>query len=255
MLRIAYPIFPDAAIDYAWWVGFMGVVAIIYGGFNAMAQADLKKLIAYSSVSHMGFVLLGIAAGTTEGYSGALFQMVSHGFISAALFLIAGVIYDRTHDRLIENYSGLAEKMPYFTAVTVFFFFASLGLPGLSGFMGELLVFLGAFQSSSVSGQLPQWMAVVATFGLVLSAAYYLWTLQRMFYGKFALRDVGWKDKLTELTRREWAMFIPLAVLVLLLGVFPHLLLDLINSSVNQLKVLVMENGRTIIQSVNAGGS
>ena len=255
LLRIAYPIFPDAAIDYAWWVGFMGVVAIIYGGFNAMAQADLKKLIAYSSVSHMGFVLLGIAAGTTEGYSGALFQMVSHGFISAALFLIAGVIYDRTHDRLIDNYSGLAEKMPYFTAVTVFFFFASLGLPGLSGFMGELLVFLGAFQSSSVSGQLPQWMAVVATFGLVLSAAYYLWTLQRMFYGKFALRDVAWKDSLTELTRREWAMFIPLAVLVLLLGVFPHLLLDLINGSVNQLKVLVMENGRTIIQSVNSGGS
>ncbi|WP_339815939.1 NADH-quinone oxidoreductase subunit M [uncultured Imperialibacter sp.] len=255
LLRIAYPIFPEAALDYSWWVGFLGVVAIIYGGFNAMAQSDLKKLIAYSSVSHMGFVLLGIAAGTTEGYSGAVFQMVSHGFISAALFLIAGVLYDRTHDRMIENYSGLAEKMPYFTAVTVFFFFASLGLPGLSGFIGELLVFLGAFQSSSINGQVPQWMAVLATFGLVLSAAYYLWTLQRMFYGRLALREVGWKDMLTELTNREWLMFIPLIFIVLLLGIFPHFLLDLMNGSINQLKELVFENGNTIIQSLNSEGS
>ncbi|CAD5272888.1 NADH-quinone oxidoreductase subunit M [Imperialibacter sp. EC-SDR9] len=255
LLRTAYPIFPEAALDYSWWVGFLGVIAIIYGGFNAMAQSDLKKLIAYSSVSHMGFVLLGIAAGTTEGYAGAVFQMVSHGFISAALFLIAGVLYDRTHDRMIENYSGLAEKMPYFTAVTVFFFFASLGLPGLSGFIGELLVFLGAFQSSSINGQVPQWMAVLATFGLVLSAAYYLWTLQRMFYGRLALREVAWKDMLTELTNREWLMFIPLIFIVLLLGIFPHFLLDLMNGSINQLKELVFENGNTIIQSLNSEGS
>jgi NADH-quinone oxidoreductase subunit M len=255
LLRIAYPVFPEAALDYSWWVGFLGVIAIIYGGFNAMAQSDLKKLIAYSSVSHMGFVLLGIAAGTTEGYSGAVFQMVSHGFISAALFLIAGVLYDRTHDRMIENYSGLAEKMPYFTVVTVFFFFASLGLPGLSGFIGELLVFLGAFQSSSINGQVPQWMGVLATFGLVLSAAYYLWTLQRMFYGRLALREVAWKDMLTELTNREWLMFIPLIFIVLLLGIFPHFLLDLMNGSINQLKELVFENGNTIIQSLKSEGS
>jgi NADH-quinone oxidoreductase subunit M len=255
LLRIAYPIFPEAALSYAWLVGFLGVIAIIYGGFNAMAQSDLKKLIAYSSVSHMGLVLLGIAAGTTEGYSGAMFQMVSHGFISAALFLIAGVIYDRTHDRMIENYSGLADKMPYFTAVTVFFFFASLGLPGLSGFVGELLVFLGAFQSSSVNGLIPQWMGVVATLGLVLSTAYYLWTLQRMFYGRLALREVAWKDMLTELTGREWLMFIPLGILVLLLGIFPHLLLDMMNGSVNQLKELVFEHGNAIIQSINSTGS
>ncbi len=255
ILRIAYPIFPEAAIGYSWWVGCLGVVAIIYGGFNAMAQADLKKLIAYSSVSHMGFVLLGIAAGTTEGYTGAVFQMVSHGFISAALFLIAGVLYDRTHDRMIENYSGLAEKMPYFTVVTVFFFFASLGLPGLSGFIGELLVFLGAFQSSAVTGQIPQWMAIVATFGLVLSAAYYLWTLQRMFYGKFALRDAAWKNALTELNSREWLMFLPLIILVLLLGIFPHLLLDLMNQSMNQLKDLVWENSQTIMSTFNSGAN
>ncbi len=253
LMRIAYPIFPEAAMDFAWWIGFFGVVAIIYGGFNALAQSDLKKLIAYSSVSHMGFVLLGLAAGTSEGYSGALYQMVSHGFISAALFLIAGVIYDRTHDRIIENYSGLAEKLPYFTAITVFFFFASLGLPGLSGFIGEILVFLGAFQSSAVNGLLPQWMAIAATFGLFLSAAYYLWTLQRMFYGKLALRRIEWNESLVDLNKREWLMFVPLVILVLLLGIFPNLLLDISNSTLNQLKDLVWEQGNSIRQSLTSG--
>lgn len=250
LLRIAYPIFPEAAMDFAWWIGFFGVLAIIYGGFNALAQSDLKKLIAYSSISHMGFVLLGLAAGTTEGYSGALYQMVSHGFISAALFLIAGVIYDRTHDRMIENYSGLASRLPYFTAITAFFFFASLGLPGLSGFIGEVLVLLGAFQSSSVNNFIPQWMAVAATFGLLLSAAYYLWTLQRMYYGKLALRKAEWMGALTDLTKREWLMFIPLVVMVLLLGIFPNLLLDISNGSLNQLKDLVWEQGNSIRQSL-----
>jgi len=253
LMRIAYPIFPEAAVDWSWWVGLMGVVAIVYGGFNALAQSDLKKMIAYSSVSHMGFVLLGLAAGTTEGYSGALFQMMSHGFISAALFLIAGVIYDRTHDRGIENYSGLVEKLPYFTAVTVFFFFASLGIPGLSGFIGEFLVFLGAFQSKGVNGFLPQWMAVVATLGLLLSAAYYLWTLQRMFYGRLALREIEWKDKLTELTAREWLMFLPLAAIVLLLGIFPNLLLDFTNVTINQIRDLVMTNANFIRESIQSG--
>lgn len=255
LMRIAYPIFPEAAMEYAWWIGFMGVVAIIYGGFNALAQTDLKKMIAYSSVSHMGFVLLGLAAGTSEGYSGALFQMVSHGFISAALFLIAGVIYDRTHDRLIENYSGLAEKLPHFTAVTVFFFFASLGIPGLSGFVGEVLVFLGAFQSSAVNQLIPQWMAVTATLGLLLSAAYYLWTLQRMFYGKWALRKSEWEPLMTDLSSREWLMFIPLLILVLLLGIFPNLLFDLSSETLNQLKDLVWEQGNSIRQSLNPGSS
>ena len=250
LMRIAYPIFPEAAMDFAWWIGFFGVLAIIYGGFNALAQSDLKKLIAYSSISHMGFVLLGLAAGTTEGYAGALYQMVSHGFISAALFLIAGVIYDRTHNRMIENYSGLASRLPYFTAVTVFFFFASLGLPGLSGFIGEVLVLLGAFQSSSVNNLIPQWMAVAATFGLLLSAAYYLWTLQRMYYGTLALRKAEWMESLTDLTKREWLMFVPLVVMVLLLGIFPNLLLDISNGSLNQLKDMVWEQGNSIRQSL-----
>ncbi|MEM9859200.1 MAG: NADH-quinone oxidoreductase subunit M [Bacteroidota bacterium] len=233
MFRTAYLMFPDGAIHFAWWIGFFGVISILYGAFNALASKDLKRLIAFSSVSHMGFVLLGLAALSVEGVSGAIYQMISHGFISAGLFLIAGVIYDRTHDRLIENYSGLASKMSGYTVMVVIFFFASLGLPGFSGFIAEILVFLGAFSSALVEGAniLPRWMAITAIFGLILSAAYYLWTIQRMFFGKYHVKRVEPKY-LTDLNVRELIMFIPLAFFTLLLGIFPSALLDLINSSV-----------------------
>ncbi|HNP18725.1 MAG TPA: NADH-quinone oxidoreductase subunit M [Fulvivirga sp.] len=228
LIRTGILIFPDGALNYAWLMGMLGTVSIIYGALNAIASKDLKRLIAYSSVSHMGFVMLGIAALNTEGVGGGIYQMVSHGIISSALFLIAGVIYDRTHNRMIENYSGLASVMPKYSVVVVIFFFASLGLPGFSGFIAEIFVLIGALSSMV----LPKWMMIVATFGLVLSAVYFLWTIQRMFFGKSHFKAGIEKSALVDITSREWLMFVPLMVLTVLLGIFPNILLKLINESV-----------------------
>ncbi len=243
LIRIAYPIFPEGGVYFAWLVGLLGVISIIYGALNALAMKDLKKLIAYSSVSHMGFVLLGIASATSEGVSGAVYQMFSHGLIASMLFLIAGVIYDRTHDRLIDNYSGLAREMPYFTTVVVIAFFASLGLPGFSGFIAELMVFLGAFNSQSINQLLPRAFALIATLGLLLTAAYYLWTLQRMFFGNFYTREKKWENVLKDIDRREYIMFLPLTVLIIMFGIFPHLLINVMNETVNHLISLISQYG------------
>lgn len=243
IFRTAYSFFPEGAIQFAWWIGLLGLISIIYGAFNALAMKDLKKLIAYSSVSHMGFVLLGLASLTAEGVNGALYQMFSHGVLASMLFLIAGVIHSRTHNRLIANYRGLASRMPYFTAVVVIAFFASLGLPGFSGFIGELLVFLGAFNSASVNDLLPRWMAIVATLGLLLGAAYFLWTLQRMFFGKYWTLKIDWDPVLKDLTVREYIMFLPLILLTLLLGLYPKIFLDMVGQSVNHFVSVINENG------------
>ncbi len=227
LARLAFPVFPDAVVEFSWLIGLMAVLSIIYGALNALASKDLKRLIAYSSVSHMGFVLLGLVSVTTEGVSGAVYQMFSHGIISAMLFLLAGVLYDRTKDRQIENYSGLSAHVPAFTAFVMVAFFASMGLPGFSGFMAEILVLLGAFKSHSVNFMIPGWMAIVATSGLLLAAAYYLWTIQRMFFGKFSIKvaDVT----LPDLNQREYIMLLPLAIMALCFGIFPQLLLNIIN--------------------------
>lgn len=248
LIRTAYLMFPDSAAHYAWLIGLLGVISIIYGAMNALASQDLKRLIAYSSVSHMGFVLFGLSSLTSEGVTGAVYQMFSHGIISAALFLIVGVIYDRTNNRIIDNYSGLASQLPKYTVITVLFFFASMGLPGFSGFIAEIFVLLGGFASSSVNGLLPKWMTVLAATGLILSAAYYLWTLQRMFFGKFNLKIDKPELTLSDLTNREWVMFIPLAVIALLLGIFPSLLLDLISPSINAFVEFV--NDRAVIGAI-----
>ena len=166
LFRIVYSIFPDMAIEFGGLVAALGVLSILYGGFNALAQKDLKRMVAYSSVSHMGFVLVGLASLTSEGFSGSLFHMISHGLISPALFLLVGVIYDRTSNRQMENFSGLAGKMPVYTFFVALFFFAGLGLPGLSGFVGELMVLLGAFKSS-----LSLWIGLLAVSGIAVSAA------------------------------------------------------------------------------------
>ncbi|MDB5262245.1 MAG: oxidoreductase [Adhaeribacter sp.] len=244
LFRIVYPVFPEAAAYYAYFVGLVGVVSIIYGAMCALAMADLKKMIAYSSVSHMGFVLLGLASLTAEGTNGAIYQMFSHGLISAMLFIITGVIYDRSGSRIIDNFRGLAFSMPAFTALVVIAFFASLGLPGFSGFIAELLVLLGAFSSSTVSGMLPRWMAIVATIGLLLGAAYYLWALQRMFFGKHWVHpELNGKSAMTDLTGREYLMLVPLAILVLVFGLFPSLLLQKISPGINHFLQLVLQNG------------
>ena len=245
--RLAFSIFPGAAIHYAYPIAIFGVVSIIYGGLNAMAQRDLKRLIAYSSVSHMGFVLVGLASLTYEGATGGIFHMMSHGLISAGLFLIAGVIYDRTSNRSIENYSGLASRLPYFTFMVVLLFFASLGLPGLSGFVGEIMVFMGAFSASATHSYLPAWIGFASISGIIISAAYYLWTLQRMFFGKYWVRKEEWELSMVDLNKREWIVFLPLAILVIAMGIFPRIILDPIDASVNQFTEHVIDVGRNYL--------
>lgn len=245
LLRITYPIFPDIALELSWLVALFGVVSIIYGALAAMASKDLKRLIAYSSVSHMGFVLLGVASVTPEGSAGAIYQMVSHGIISAMLFLLVGVLYDRTHDRMIGNYSGLSTKMPVYFTFTLIAFFASLGLPGLSGFMAELMVFLGAFKSGSTNYLLHESFAIVATLGLVLAAIYYLWTLQRMFFGKFHVKP-GIDSTLADVDLREKIMIIPLIIITIALGIFPQLLLNFINPFAEAFSTSVIESGNLV---------
>ena len=228
LFRILYGIFPDVALENASLVAFFGVLSILYGGLFALAQRDLKRMVAYSSVSHMGFVLVGLASVTSAGFSGALFHMVSHGLISPALFLIVGVIYDRTHNRTMDCFSGLASKMPVYTFFVALFFFAGLGLPGMSGFVGELMVLMGAFSSEGIG----LWVGTLAILGIIISAAYFLWTIQRMFFGSYFVREQAWESQMLDLTARERLMLIPLAVLVLVLGIFPRLVLDYSNETI-----------------------
>jgi NADH-quinone oxidoreductase subunit M len=229
LLRIAYPIFPDGAVSFSWLVGLLGVISIIYGALNALGSKDLKRLIAYSSVSHMGFVLLGVASVTSEGVTGAIYQMFSHGIISAMLFILAGVLYDRTGNRIISNYSGLAGKMPLYFVFVMVAFFASMGLPGFSGFIAEILVLLGSFKSATANGLLHQSLAILATTGLVLGAAYYLWTLQRMFFGPFHYANLESSIKFNDLVKREIILLAPLAFAALFFGIFPQPIFDWIN--------------------------
>jgi NADH-quinone oxidoreductase subunit M len=225
LLRIGYGIFGDAAVYYAFWIGLLGTISILYGAFNALAQNDLKRLVAYSSVSHMGFVLLGLASLNTEGIAGAIYQLFSHGILSAMLFVLVGVLYTRTHDRRIDSYQGLASQMPVFTVLTAIAFFGSLGLPAFSGFIGEFFSLMGAFNSAL----LPRWLVTLAAFGLVIGAAYFLWTLQRVFFGKFWTKDAN--NLLPDLTLLEKSMLIPLAILTLIFGLFPQLIFDVLQST------------------------
>jgi NADH-quinone oxidoreductase subunit M len=247
LLRIAYPIFPEAGLYFSGTVALLGVVSIIYGALTALASKDLKRLIAYSSVSHMGFVLLGIASMTTEGITGAVYQMVSHGIISAMLFLIVGVLYDRMRDRSIENYSGLATVTPVYFAAVLIGFFASMGLPGFSGFIAEIMIFLGAFKSNTANGLIHESFAIVATLGLVLGAGYYLWTIQRMFFGPFYIKGNGANRPLPDLNKREYLMLIPLGCAALLFGIFPQPLIQWINPFAQELVDAVLHTGKHII--------
>jgi NADH-quinone oxidoreductase subunit M len=233
MLRISYGIFPEAMVYFAYALAAFGMVNIVYGSLCAMAQKDFKKLIAYSSIAHMGYVVLGMASLTTQGISGAIFQMFNHGTITAMLFLIVGVIYDRAHTRNVDDFGGLANKMPKYFGIVIIAFFASMGLPGLSGFISEALAFLGAFSVPSF-----RWITIVSTLGIVLTAAYMLWTLQRIFFGDLPKK---W-DFFEDLTPVELGTLIPLAVIVIFLGVYPSPILNMMSTSVNQLVEFVSKS-------------
>ena len=220
ILRINYGILPEVTKWAAPAIAILGGISIVYAAFVCMAQKDLKKLIAYSSVSHMGFVLLGMASFTDAGITGAVLQMWTHGLISPMLFLLAGVIYDRAHHREIDGFGGLAYQMPEYTGVLGLAFMASLGLPGLCGFISEVLVFLGAFPAYRI-------ITIISALTVVITAAYYLWALQRMFLGTLnekysTLPDLSWRERLT---------LYPLGILIVFLGVYPMPALDLITST------------------------
>ena len=225
-IRFALPLFPDAAQTFAPTIVVLSLIAIIYGAVVAMVQPDLKRLVAYSSVSHMGFVTLGIFVFTEQGLQGAILQMINHGLITGALVLLVGVIYERTHDRTIARMGGLASRTPVYAAVFGFFVFASAGLPGLSGFVGEFLVLVGTFEVSPAA-------AAIATFVMILSAGYLLFMYGRIVFGELSdfLTSLG--DHLTDMTPVEILTLVPLGVLVVVFGIQPGLLLDLSKTTVD----------------------
>lgn len=240
IIRICYSIFPDIAAETNYWIALIGVISILYGAFNALAQKDLKRMIAYSSVSHMGFVLLGVASLTAEGISGALFQMISHGFLSAALFFLVGVLYDRVHDRYIYNFRGLATIMPKYTAFVAIAFFASLGLPGFSAFIGEAFVIIGAFNAESMATGVPRWMALAGSVGILLSAAYFFMDLTTYVFGLPRLKGGDqWNVALVDVTSREQLILVPTLALALILGIMPSLVFTNLNASVLRLIELI----------------
>ena len=235
IFRIAYPLFPTAAKELWLLIAIVGVVSVIYGALCAMAQTDFKKLVAYSSVSHMGFVVLGAAVMTTAGMNGAMFMMIAHGITSAAMFFIVGVVYERAHHRELARFGGLATTMPVYTGFSTVAMFANLGLPGLCGFIGEVMVLLGCFDAAKRGGILYERFAamgtpalhgylvavytlsIIACFGVILTAGYMLWTIQRVFFGP---EKAEYKD-FPEVDNREVAVLTPLTIMAILLGILP----------------------------------
>ncbi|MCE9582011.1 MAG: NADH-quinone oxidoreductase subunit M [Planctomycetes bacterium] len=236
LMRIAFPLLPDMANQCAVFIGVLGVINIVYGALCAMAQDDLKKMVAYSSVSHMGYCLLGLGAMTTAGFNGCMMQMFAHGLITAMLFLCVGVIYERVHHRWISRFGGLAGMVPVYTGFVIFAFFASLGLPGMSGFIAEAMCFIGAWQNGT---PIYQKLTVFATLGILLGAAFHLWALQRMFLGEKNKIYTEQYHHVTEINGREIFCLVPLAIAVVVFGVFPKPILDLMNSSISELQAFV----------------
>jgi len=224
-LRFSLPMLPEATAEFTPLVYALSIVAIIYTSLVALMQEDMKKLIAYSSVAHMGFVTIGIFTLTTQGIEGGIVQMLSHGAVSGALFLCVGVVYDRIHSRLIARYGGLVHRMPVYAFVFMVFMLASVGLPGTSGFVGEFLVLTGAFQVNTT-------VTVLAATGIVLGAAYMLWLYRRVVFGELVREDL---KAITDVNKREILIFAPLVLVVLWMGIYPAPFLDLMHASVENL--------------------
>ena len=237
IVRICYPICPDAGYDLVWFVCSIGVISMVYGAFAALAQKDFKRMVAYSSVSHMGYVVLGLGVWSATignvfdpiswsmGVKGALFQMIGHGISSAGMFFMVGVVYDRVHHRELDKFGGLYGKMPVYTAMAMLLFFAGLGLPGLCGFIGEAFVVLSVWKLSGV-------LAVIAAAVVILTAGYILWAIQRVYLGP-EYRGPH-EDELSEITPREFLIALPLCVLAVVLGVFPAIMFRYMDSTVDQ---------------------
>ncbi len=224
-LRFSMPIAPDASHQYAWFIIALSLIAVVYIGLVALVQQDMKKLVAYSSIAHMGFVTLGFFIFNELGVSGAIVQMISHGFVSGAMFLAIGVLYDRVHSREISSYGGVVNTMPKFAAFALLFAMANCGLPGTGGFVGEWMVILGTVKANF-------WLAAIAATTLIFGAAYTLWMYKRVYFGKIANDDVR---ELTDLNAREFTMMALLAVAVLWMGLYPKPFTDVMHTSVTEL--------------------
>ncbi|MFN2375061.1 MAG: NuoM family protein, partial [Candidatus Binatia bacterium] len=222
--RFLIPLFPNVMAESAGWIGALAVIGIVYGALVAMVQPDMKKLVAYSSVSHLGFVMLGVASLNTPGMEGAVYQMLNHGVSTGALFLLVGVVYERRHTRLISEYGGLWKQMPVYSVCFLVIMLSSIGLPGLNGFVGEFLILIGGFRFSVVLG-------AIAASGVVLGAAYMLWMYQRVIFGEVTNeKNAGMKD----MSLRELAVVLPLVALAFVMGVYPKPFFDTMRTSVAQ---------------------
>lgn len=231
MMRVSWPMFPLAIRDLSFWIAVLGVIGIIYGSLVSLAQKDLKKLVAYSSVAHMGYCMLALAAySSVTAMAGVMFQMISHGLITGALFLMVGVLYDRAHTREIAAFGGLGAKVPVYTGLMLMFSMAALGLPGMSGFVSEFMVFIGAF------GALNKVLVGVAVLGVVLGAAYMLRMVQNVFLGPFDEEKWG---KLTDINARELVTVVPLAILTIAIGVYPRPLTEMMTATLEHLVTLM----------------
>ena len=224
-LRFSLPMFPIASADFTPFIFGLSVIAIIYTSLVALAQEDMKKLIAYSSVAHMGFVTMGCFAANQQGIEGAIFQMLSHGVVSAALFLVVGIVYDRIHSREISAYGGLVHRMPFYAFIFMVFMLASVGLPGTSGFVGEFLILIGTFQVNT-------WVALLGATGVIIGAAYMLYLYRRVIFGELTKEDL---KKILDVSPREIAVFAPLILIVFFMGIYPIPFLDVMHSSVENL--------------------
>ena len=230
-VRYAMPLFPEAAVAFAPAMGALAVIGIVYGALVAMVQDDIKKLVAYSSVSHMGYVMLGLFALNAQGVTGAVYQMLGHGLATGALFLLVGVLYERRHTKAIAEYGGLAKVVPVFAFVFMLVTFASVGLPGLNGFIGEFLILLGSFERSPV-------LTIFAASGVILGAIYMLWMFQRVMFGPLTNE----KNKaLADLTTRELVYLAPILVLIVLMGVYPQPFLEVMQPSVERIVLRLAE--------------
>jgi NADH-quinone oxidoreductase subunit M len=239
-VRFSLPLFPYASHQFVPIIAWLAIAGIIYGALVAMVQTDLKKLVAYSSVSHLGFVMLGIFVFNLQGMEGGILQMINHGLSTGALFLMVGMLYERRHTRMIADFGGLTKKMPIFAVFFMIATLSSIGLPGMNGFVGEFLILVGTFKANVL-------YAVLATTGVILSACYMLWMFQRVMFNKLSNPE---NQKLKDLNKREWAILLPIVILIFWIGIYPKPLISRLDVSVNHLLTQVDEKYKVTLDRI-----